>query len=52
MKYVGKKARITAVLETLGLLFVAGILLTGCATLPKDNAQLTEMKWDGLMGCR
>lgn len=52
MKYVGKKVRIKAVMEALGLLFIAGIQLTGCATLPKDNAQLTEMQWDGLMGCR
>jgi hypothetical protein len=27
-------------------------LLTGCASMPKDNAQITEMKFDGLMGTR
>jgi hypothetical protein len=38
MKYVEKKVRIKAVLETLGLLFVAGILLAGCATLDQNMA--------------
>jgi len=33
------------------VLVLAGYL-GGCASLPKDNAQLTEMKWDGLMGSR
>lgn len=34
------------------IVFVFAGFLAGCATLPKDNAQLTEMKWDGLMGSR
>ncbi|MFH1028186.1 MAG: hypothetical protein V1791_09295 [Pseudomonadota bacterium] len=30
----------------------AGALLTGCASMPDDNAQLTELKWENLMGSR
>ena len=33
-------------------LLVAAILLVGCAAKPKDDAQLTEMKFDNLMGTR
>ena len=47
-----KMARITSMLKPLALLFVAGTLLTGCATLPKDNAQVSEHKFEGLMGSR
>jgi hypothetical protein len=39
-------------LFTAMMVMVLAGFLAGCATLPKDNAQLTEMKWDGLMGCR
>jgi hypothetical protein len=39
-------------LQSLGLLVVAGLLLAGCATLPKDNAQLSELKFEDLMGSR
>jgi hypothetical protein len=39
-------------LKSLGLLVVAGLLLAGCATLPKDDAQLSELKFEGLMGSR
>jgi hypothetical protein len=39
-------------LFTAMMLFIFAGFLAGCATLPKDNAQLTEMKWDGLMGSR
>jgi hypothetical protein len=52
MKYVGKKVRTKAVLETLGLLFVVGILFAGCAAQPKDDTQLSEVKFDKLMGSR
>lgn len=52
MKFVGKTVYVNAVLKLLGLLFVAGSVLAGCAEQPKDDAQLTEMKWDGLMGSR
>ena len=45
-------SRIASMLKPLVLLFVAGTLLTGCATLPKDNAQLTEFKFESLMGTR
>jgi hypothetical protein len=34
------------------MLVVAGSLLAGCATLPKDDAQLSEVKFEGLMGSR
>jgi hypothetical protein len=33
-------------------LAVVGFLVAGCATLPKDNAELSELKFDGLMGSR
>jgi hypothetical protein len=52
MKCVTKKFGFKAVAKTLGMLVVAGTLLAGCATLPKDNAQLTEYKFDNLMGTR
>jgi hypothetical protein len=39
-------------LKTLGMLVVAGSLLAGCATLPQDDAQLSELKFEGLMGSR
>ena len=39
-------------LKSLGLLVVAGLLLAGCASLPKDDAQLSELKFEGLMGSR
>jgi hypothetical protein len=48
MKDVGKKIQKFAVLAAV----ISAVLVAGCATLPKDNAQLTEMKWDGLMGSR
>ena len=31
---------------------VAGALLAGCAKVPPDNAQLTELQFEGLMGSR
>jgi hypothetical protein len=48
MQDVGKKVQKFAVLAAV----ISAVLVAGCATLPKDNAQLTEMKWDGLMGSR
>jgi hypothetical protein len=48
MKDVGKKVQKFAVLAAV----ISAVLVAGCASLPKDNAQLTEMKWDGLMGSR
>jgi len=32
--------------------FVLALFLAGCATLPKDDVQLTEVKFDHLMGSR
>ncbi|MGO9019601.1 MAG: hypothetical protein ACLQVJ_14755 [Syntrophobacteraceae bacterium] len=52
MNFVGKTGRVKAVLKPLGLLLVAGSLFAGCAKLPKDDAQLTELKFEGLMGSR
>jgi len=44
----------TKIETTLLLLFLSlcASLLAGCASLPKDDAQLTELKWDNLMGSR
>jgi hypothetical protein len=42
----------TRILFTVIFIFVLALFLAGCATLPKDNAQLTELKFDGLMGSR
>jgi len=36
----------------LAALAVVGFLVAGCAKLPKDNAQLTELQFEGLMGSR
>jgi hypothetical protein len=38
MNVAGKTARVNAALNPLGLLFVAGAVLAGCATLPNDDA--------------
>jgi len=35
---------------TIGFVFVA--VFVGCAKVPKDDAQLTEAKFDNLMGTR
>ena len=48
----GNHSRMTAWLKSLSMLVVAGSLLAGCATLPKDDAQLSEVKFEGLMGSR
>ena len=47
MKSVGKRLRVgaTAVLA-------AGLVLIGCASKPNDDAQLTQMNFDNLMGSR
>jgi hypothetical protein len=52
MKFGGKTVCANAALKTLGLLLITGVVLSGCATLPKDDAQLTELKFEGLMGSR
>ena len=53
MQFAGKTVHYNTVLKPLGLLLVAGLLLAGCSKpLPNDDAQLTEIKWDGLMGSR
>ena len=49
MKYARKMSH---VLLLLGVLLMVGALIAGCATVPRDNAQLTELKFDGLMGSR
>jgi hypothetical protein len=51
MRLVGRIGRIRAVARTAALLCVGG-LLAGCAAQPKDDAQLTELKFEGLMGSR
>jgi hypothetical protein len=53
MKFVGKTVCFNTVLKTLGVLIVAISLLDGCAKQqPDDNAQLTELKFENLMGTR
>ena len=53
MKLSKKSGRLGGMLAAaLTILAIAGVLLAGCATVPKDDAQLTEMKWNGLMGSR
>jgi hypothetical protein len=52
MKSCTKMVGFKPMMKSLGLFLVAGALLAGCATLPKDNAQLTELKFEGLMGSR
>ncbi len=47
MKFAERILLVVSAMGLLGALFIAG-----CAKLPKDDAQLTEMKWDGLMGSR
>ena len=49
MKYAGKMSH---VLSLLGVLLMVGALIAGCATVPRDNAQVSELKFDGLMGSR
>jgi hypothetical protein len=52
MKAFTRKEYVIATVKLAGCLFIAASLLTGCASLPKDDAQLTEIKFDGLMGNR
>ena len=52
MKFDTKMVGFKPIVKTLGLFFVAGALLAGCATLPKDNAQVSEHSFDNLMGTR
>ncbi len=52
MKFGTKIVGFNPMVKTLGLLLVAGALLAGCATLPKDNAQVSEHSFDNLMGTR
>jgi hypothetical protein len=52
MKFAGRVIRLTAVRKTLVLLVASGLVISGCATLPKDDARLSELKFDGLMGSR
>jgi hypothetical protein len=48
MNFIIAKMKLAPLLLCLAL----GTLLTGCAKIPKDDAQLTELKFDGLMGTR
>ena len=49
MKYARKMSH---VLLLLGVLLMVGALIAGCATVPRDNAQVSELKFNGLMGSR
>jgi hypothetical protein len=52
MTFAGKAIRLNAVRKTLVLLVASGLVVSGCAKLPKDDAQLAELKFEGLMGSR
>lgn len=52
MKSDTKIVGLKPIMKTLGLFLVAGALLAGCAPLPKDNAQVSEHRFDNLMGSR
>ena len=53
MKHTQKSDRFGGMrAAALTILVIVGAALAGCATMPKDDAQLTEMKWDALMGSR
>ena len=52
MNVARRSVYVTRAWKALGALCLAGSVLWGCATRPKDDAQLTEIKWDGLMGTR
>ena len=52
MKHIEKKVDINPLLKLLAIICIVITGVAGCATLPEDNAQLTEMKFDGLMGNR
>jgi hypothetical protein len=52
MNFAGKTACVNAVLKPLGLLFVAGLVLAGCATLPNDGATATVKRFDNLRAMR
>jgi hypothetical protein len=47
-----KKKQSPLLFKLLDVFCIAAMVLTGCASLPKDDAQLTEMTFDGLMGQR
>jgi hypothetical protein len=48
--FTGKK--LAAGLLVLVALFIGTMVLTGCATRPDDDAQLTQLEFEGLMGTR
>ena len=52
MKASERRDEIRSFLKLLMILGVAMAVLAGCATLPKDDAQLTEMQFENLMGSR
>jgi len=54
MKIVGKRVRVRVVLKSLGLVFVAGLLLAGCATpnIPDYLKTAKEKRFDNVRGVR
>jgi hypothetical protein len=52
MNVAGKTARVKAALKPLGLLFVAGAALAGCATLPQDDAGAEPRRFENLRANR
>jgi hypothetical protein len=52
MKLHAKTLRVSTVVRGIGALIVLSSVLAGCASMPKDDAQLTEVKFTNLMGSR
>jgi len=52
MHHSGKRNGFKFILKLLCVFAVLMMGLAGCATIPQDDVQLTEMKFDGLMGQR
>lgn len=52
MKCTGYSSRVDAILKPVGLLFVTGLLLAGCATLPDDGKDAKVMRFDNVRAMR
>jgi hypothetical protein len=52
MKLRAKTLRVSAVVRGIGAMVVLSSVLAGCASMPKDDAQLTELKFTNLMDSR
>lgn len=52
MKSGGKTVCVNAALKAMGLLVITGVVLSGCATLPKDDAGAKLMRFEKVRGQR